>query len=500
MSLLPQLYDANPWWEDAGKIKTDPQIRAWSSSSLKWDPRIRQTFDFANDIIYSLRGPRQVGKTTLLKIQIMQFLEGGIPPWNIMYYAFDVDNSPKNIAEIIDNYLTNTKRRRTGKHTFVFLDEVSKVRNWHDGIKLLKDRGSLDNCTVLVTGSHMIDLKKSLENLAGRRGRTDDAYDKIMLPMKFSEYASLVNPEVKKIIGAAKLARREDRIKAMNRLLNAEIEPILEGLHTHIGELNSLLSDYMLTGGIPQVVNRYYEKGFLDDYLYSTYLDYILGDLKSLRKNQTLFRQLISNVIKNISWPQSWLSLQKDTDIRNPLTVSEYIDDLARMFVLTRFRSYDPEKRQVVLRKNKKIHFHDPFFLHAINSWIEGGRPFRLGQSFVENETNQGALVEGIVGDHLIRLAFGLAETKQSFDYDNHVFTWNLGKEREVDYVLHMGSRPDLPIEVKYRKNIENKHHRGISYFHSLAGTKNAILLSKTALAKSGNTIVIPVSIFLLMI
>jgi hypothetical protein len=500
MSLASSLYDDNPWWADPNKIADDPKIKEWSASSIKWDPRIRQTFDFGNDVLYSLRGPRQVGKTTLLKLQIRDFLAKGVSPWNLMYYAFDVDNSSKNIVEIIENYLTNTARRRGKNRTFLFLDEVSKVKNWQDGIKRLKDAGKLDNCTVIVTGSHMIDLKKSLENLTGRRGKTDDAYDKIILPMKFSEYVPLVNPRFKRILDENNLTKREDRIRTINKLLDAEIEGSLDNLQPYIAELNSMLADYMLTGGIPQVVNRYYETGFLDDYLYSTYLDYILGDLKSLKKNQTLFRQLIANIIGNISWPQSWLSLQKDTDIKNPHTVLTYVDDLTHMFVLTRFYSYDPVKKRMLLRKNKKIHFHDPFFLHAINSWLSDKKPFKASQLFIENETNQGTLVEGIVGDHLIRLAFSLAENKQNFDYSNNVFFWNLKKEKEVDYVLHLGNKPDFPIEVKYRTEIESKHHRGISYFNSLAKTKNALILSKITLNKSENTVILPTSIFLLLI
>ncbi len=112
MSLSPASYDDNPWWTDIDEINQEREIKNWEDSPIKWDPRIRQAFDFTNDIIYSLRGPRQVGKTTLLKLQIREFLQNGVSPWNIMYYAFDVDNSPKNLVEVIENYLNSTKRLR----------------------------------------------------------------------------------------------------------------------------------------------------------------------------------------------------------------------------------------------------------------------------------------------------------------------------------------------------------------------------------------------------
>lgn len=78
--------------------RLDPKVKEWNESVIKWDPRIRHTFRYGADVIYSLRGPRQVGKTTLIKLQIREFLTKGISPWNIMYYAFDVDNNPKDLA------------------------------------------------------------------------------------------------------------------------------------------------------------------------------------------------------------------------------------------------------------------------------------------------------------------------------------------------------------------------------------------------------------------
>lgn len=45
----------------------------------------------------------------------------------------------------------------------------------------------IKNRTIVIIGSHSIDLRKSNEKLPGRRGETSDVYDKIMLPMKFSD-------------------------------------------------------------------------------------------------------------------------------------------------------------------------------------------------------------------------------------------------------------------------------------------------------------------------
>ena len=64
-----ELLGYNPWWMDKKAINADPQIKDWEESKLKWDPGL-DAFK-ADDYIYSLRGPRQVGKTTLIKLWIL---------------------------------------------------------------------------------------------------------------------------------------------------------------------------------------------------------------------------------------------------------------------------------------------------------------------------------------------------------------------------------------------------------------------------------------------
>ena len=81
-------YDDNPWWKDGIEFN-DKELRTWNESIIKWDPRIRKKFNFNEDIVYSLRGPRQVGKTTLTKLQIKHLLQQGVSRWNIFYYPFE---------------------------------------------------------------------------------------------------------------------------------------------------------------------------------------------------------------------------------------------------------------------------------------------------------------------------------------------------------------------------------------------------------------------------
>ena len=200
MSTYSDLVEDNPWWRDPSSILRDIKITTLDRSVVKWMPQIADTIDFSKDLVYSLRGPRQVGKTTFVKTQIRQKLDEGVSPHNIMYYAFDVDVSPKDLVNIVKQYLDGTKIFRKDNRCYIFLDEISVVKDWQRGIKRLWDQSRLVNCTVIATGSNTVDIKMSSERLPGRRGSTNDALDKIMFPMKFFEFVAAIDGDAKAML------------------------------------------------------------------------------------------------------------------------------------------------------------------------------------------------------------------------------------------------------------------------------------------------------------
>jgi len=352
------LRDINPWWKSPEKIDEDLKIVEWENSNIKYEPRIRRRFVYDEDIVYSLRGPRQVGKTTLIKLQIREFLQNKISPWNILFYTFDLENSPQDVVDTVRTYLDLSRNQRKDNRSFLFLDEISSVKNWQKGIKWLWDQGYLKNSTVVATGSHTIDIEQSTERLPNRRGETTSPYDKIMLPMKFSEYVSILDPNLSEQIKNSGLLHAESRLPIFRKLINFDVDSNFNNIQAHLNDLNKYLINYMLTGGMPRVVNAYRINNDLKPNLFTDYLNTILGELSDLRKEKTLFKQLINNVIANISWPVSWRKLWKDTDIGSVNTAIEYIFTLRDMFILTIFYQYDTKNKKGRLDKEKKIHFH----------------------------------------------------------------------------------------------------------------------------------------------
>ena len=105
-------------------------------------------------IIY---GPRQVGKTTLVRL-ITQKMAGKILEINaddVDYTAVLSSRSLKKIRELVDGY------------DLIFIDEAQRIPDIGINLKLLYD--SLPNLKIVATGSSSFDLANKIqEPLTGR--------------------------------------------------------------------------------------------------------------------------------------------------------------------------------------------------------------------------------------------------------------------------------------------------------------------------------------------
>ena len=495
--------DFNPWWKDLNKIYEDEKIINWKDSTINFIPRLKHkiTWDFLSDntVIYTLRGPRQVGKTTMIKIQIKDFLEKGIAPWNILYYSLDLASTKQDIVDVIEKYMKITSRHRGNRRNYLFLDEVSSVYDWQKGIKWLVDQKKLTNSTVMVTGSEAIDIKNATERLPNRKGRIDDNHDKVLLPMKFSEFASL-NEDIKDIISDFGLLTFDERKNIFMRLVNNEIDERIDKLNAYQNELNDLLKEYMLAGGTPQVINEKFATSLISERTYTNYLEGITGEWNKLGKNETLLKQFGAVIIKSLTSHISWTNLSKEAALGNPNTASDYALTLQDLFVLSIIHLYGTDKRIPMIQKDRKFYFQDPFFLHIFNGWINTKDSFESSLKYTESEENRSKIIEGITADHLIRLAFSLSKKKQTFEYSSHVFYWKDDKNKEVDFIFYDGDSIEVPIEVKFRNRINYKELSGLTNFLSKTGRESGIVLSKSDLDIKTDYTIIPASVFLLLI
>jgi len=478
-------------------IDQDMYIAAWKASRAPWNPRLQYTFDLDTDLVYTIRGPRQVGKTTLTKLMIRELLQK-VEPRRVFYYTCDLVASPKELSNIVAGYL-DWLRTFTHERAFAFLDEVSSVRDWQKAIKHLVDTGKLKATTVFLTGSHTLDVKAMSERLPGRRGVAQDTLDKILLPMKYSEYVETLGEDVSQEVASLGLRDWERRKSLIERLSKGETPNECERLYLFLKDLNRNLQDYFLTGGMPLVADHYRKRGRISEDVYRTYVDVVRGDLVKWGKRENYLRQVLGRVLETLGNPVGWNTLRQNTDISSHNTVADYVDALKDSFILIYLHQFDMARKAPSYQKEKKVHFRDPFFLHAVRGWILGRGPYEESLDLLGDTESVGKIVEGVVADHLTRLAFHLSAQKQLFEYENALMFWRGKKEREVDFVLRL-NEAYLPIEVKYQRGVRRSDLYGVIDFGKGTACKGGLVLSKDKFEAMNGFSVVPVAMFLMLV
>src|SRR5262245_23413747 len=107
--MLDQFARQNRWWLDAAEIGRDRHLRRLGEAPLRWEPPL--PFRFEQDAIYTLRGPRQVGKSTVLKRQIEALLTEGWPSRRLLYLDVELAglDSAADLIAAIRSYLDSER-------------------------------------------------------------------------------------------------------------------------------------------------------------------------------------------------------------------------------------------------------------------------------------------------------------------------------------------------------------------------------------------------------
>ena len=159
------LQQQNPWWFREEVILDDEKIADYERETYQYLPPILSEFPENTDAILTLRGPRQIGKSTSVKLLIRRcLLELKIPKKHILYFSLDRIEDYNQLYELIDCYLRNVRPGNPDR-LYIFLDEISFVREWQRGVKALADEGKLKNVTLLLTGSNLIDIRGGAEDV-----------------------------------------------------------------------------------------------------------------------------------------------------------------------------------------------------------------------------------------------------------------------------------------------------------------------------------------------
>lgn len=167
-ALTEFISSTNPWWEGKpGRVL--PPFKRWAFSTT------RARLDAGLAPIVVLRGPRQVGKTTIQEQLIQDYLKQGVFPHRILRLQFDelpplreLETPILSICRWFENRVlgkTFNEAAHEGKPAYVFLDEVQNLDAWAPQLKSLVDHNTVH---VLVTGSSALRIEAGRDSLAGR--------------------------------------------------------------------------------------------------------------------------------------------------------------------------------------------------------------------------------------------------------------------------------------------------------------------------------------------
>ena len=356
----------NPWWQD----EPDEHITSWEQKEIKWYPEIINDIKLEPFSLHFLTGPRQIGKTTSIKILINNLLKRKISPNSIFYYQCDELVDFKELGETLDDYYK--AREHWGvKNSFIFLDEITFVRDWWRAIKARIDKNQFKNDVVVLTGSASIELLKQKERFPGRRGNGQDL---ILLPLSFKKYVTLFED----------LKSKDIEITGKNDFLEEiTVNKVFSSTYAR------LFTDYLTCGGFPLSIIDYVKDGKIKESTKKTYLDWLKSDWQKEGKNERYMKEVISYIVQSRLSPISWLSISKNTSINSPHTAESYVTTLENIHAIMIMYQIEHDSK-INYKKNKKVHFLDPFI-------------YRLMAEYTRNEILTENIVESVVVNHLYR-------------------------------------------------------------------------------------------------
>lgn len=389
--------------------------------------------------IFAIKGPRQAGKTTLIKM-LINWLEKDkkINTEEITFLTFeDIDVLEKfstNPKEFAESFLANDK-----KHYF-FFDEFHYVKNGGKSLKLLYD--IMEKTKFIVTGSSSLEISALSKYLVGRM------FSFYLFPFNFHEFLNTKDKRMAKIY-----IKRNDAIKKYVFLGKEFATP----KDIFVKDILKLFEEFIIYGGYPEVIktaNKETKKIILKN-IYETYIgkDVVgllkISDVFKFRKLVSLLGSQIGGIVNYNELSTVCNSYYKE--------IMELLNVLEETYVIRLVRPFH-RNLKTELRKNPKVYFIDPGLRnYSVNDFNE-----------LEKRSDRGNLAENAVFNALFNLTKNFGKIRY----------WRTLSKAEVDFVLDL-DKELIPIEVKFTELRKPKISRSFRSFLLSYKPKRGLVLTK---------------------
>ncbi len=418
----------------------DPNFRALNKLKLVHESSLIDQLPERIPGIYTVTGGRQIGKTTLLKQWMAHLINRGVKPEAIVYYTGEIIDDHHALTRLITDYFQSQDHVMDSQGIkYILLDEITYISNWDKGVKYMADSGLLENVILVLTGSDLVVIKEARMRFPGRRGLLNTV-DFHLFPLSFYEYVKLNN-----------------RITSEDMsIIVKEIKPLPRDL---INILYAEFEKYLMHGGFLTAINDMAMHNRILPATFSTYSDWIRGDVLKRNKREHYLIEILDGVINRYGSQVTWNAISRSLSIDHPQTVSDYIRLLESMDVVYVQSALLEDKLTAAPKKAKKIIFSDPFIYHAVNAWIHPcSDPFDKQLCLqVKSPENCSRIVEACIVNH----------------YRRKYPTYYIKAKGEVD-IAYIDKKRFWPIEVKWTGQLRPKEFKQIlKYANSKILSKN---------------------------
>jgi len=309
---------------------------------------------FGKREIIAVIGPRQSGKTTLLR----HFYESCK---NAIFLDFEDRQTLELFSEDINSFIDLYIK----KHDYVFIDEFQYAKEGGKNLKYI-----YDNCRtkIIISGSSATELSiQSIKFLVGR------IFVFTLHPFSFEEYLNYKNSELYSISKKRKLTM-----------------PIINRIMPYFNE-------FCIYGGYPRVILSE-DKSEKELVLRNIYNTYFLKEIKEILNLPEDYK--LSKLIHALSLQIGNIINYKDlSDITgfNHKDLLKYLNVIEKTFIIARSLPFHKNKRTELV-KSPKAFFIDSGFRNAV---IKNFQP-------IENRPDKGSLYENFVASELLKAGIEL--------------------------------------------------------------------------------------------
>jgi len=428
-------------------LRDDPHLRRAAAQPFLYVSELVNTPAFLEPGIFMLTGGRQVGKTTCLKQFLAKLLrENRLQPDQVSFLTGELIRDDTELRREIVSELE-------GKHGWqvIVVDEIGYIKDWDKAIKFLADAGSLEQTTLLVSGSDSAILREAMKRFAGRRGRSAQV-DFVFHPLGFAETVTIKAPELSGLVAACK-----------DTAYSLDVPDFQE----HLPQLETLFGEYLLHGGYLTAMADMIRGGRIEAATYRTYAEWLRGDILKHNKQEKYLLEVLRGIMRTYASQISWVSLSKELSIEHHKTVSDYVSILEDMHAVIVQEALAEHTLSAAPKKAKKLYFEDPFIFHAVETM--------LGKTHAESTP---ALVETVAVVHFCRKYGKIYYIK--------------GAKGEVD-IAYLQDDKFFPVEIKWTTQLRPEELKQVMVY------PNALILGRQRMtAKLAHVPYVPLLRYLL--